>query len=80
MAILLVKVTVVSKEATDHFNLTPPYGQVEGCVSILKTDSYSDIMRLVWINQSNQSVELCHQRKLLPSETTLIDVNLVTRF
>lgn len=77
MAILLVKVTVVSKEATDHFNLTPPYGQVEGCVSILKTDSYSDIMR---INQSNQSVELRHQRKLLPSETTLIDVNLVTRF
>lgn len=36
MAILLVQVTVVSEEATDHFNLTPPYGQVEGCVAILK--------------------------------------------
>lgn len=39
MAILLVEVTVVSKEATHHFNLTPPYGQVEGCVSILKADN-----------------------------------------
>lgn len=39
MAILLIKVTVVSKEATNHFNLTPPYGQVKGCVSILKTDN-----------------------------------------
>lgn len=36
MAILLVQVTVVSEEATDHFNLTPSYGQVEGGVTVLK--------------------------------------------
>lgn len=36
MPILLVEVTVVSEEATDHFNLTPSYGQVEGCVAVLK--------------------------------------------
>lgn len=36
MAILLVVVTVVSEEATDHFNLTPSYGQMKGCVAILE--------------------------------------------
>lgn len=36
MAILLVEVTVVSEEATDHFNLTPSYCQMKGCVAILE--------------------------------------------
>lgn len=37
MAILLVQVAVVSEEAADDFNLTPPYGQVEGRVAVLET-------------------------------------------
>lgn len=37
MAILLVHIALVSQEAADHFNLTPPYSQVEGCVAILGT-------------------------------------------
>lgn len=35
MAILLVQVAVVLEEAADHFDLTPPHGQVEGCVAVL---------------------------------------------
>lgn len=36
MAILLIQVAVVSEEAAYHFHLTPPHGQVEGCVAVLE--------------------------------------------
>lgn len=35
MAILLIQVTVVSKETVDDVNLTPPHSKVEGCVAVL---------------------------------------------
>lgn len=36
MSVLLVHVAAVSEEAADHLHLTPSYGQVEGCVAVLK--------------------------------------------
>lgn len=36
MAILLIQMAVVFEEAADHFNLTPPYSQVERCVAVLQ--------------------------------------------
>lgn len=35
MAILSVQIAALSEEAADHFYLTPTYGQVESCVSVL---------------------------------------------
>lgn len=37
VAVLLVRVAVVSEEAADHVHLTPPHSQVESSVAVLNT-------------------------------------------
>ncbi|KAF3851423.1 hypothetical protein F7725_013195 [Dissostichus mawsoni] len=59
MAILLVQVAVVSEEAADHVNLTPPYGQVERCVAVL--DTHTQIGVLITLSVAPRSA-LCSTR------------------
>lgn len=76
MAILLVQVTVVSEEATDHFNLTPPYGQVEGCVAVLKrhtTQKSSVTFVSFQKTQERERQEMSVEREV-PSHTQTRDV------